>query len=154
MKPFSEANKLSSVILKCGTSGSAIIPQTSSPATAFAFVSINTSGLGNSCIQLNFTSNIIANDWLGGINFQLYKSCNGQIQSTPVGPQWTFFRSTGLNTINISTFAFSVCDCNICPSKECIYSVVAFPTAIIVGNAVIINGTLSALAVGNANENC
>lgn len=148
MKPFSENNKLGSPILKCGNSGSAIIPEGSSSVTIFPIICINTSDLGNSCIQLNFTSNIVANNFVGSLNFQLYKLCSGQFQSTTVGPQWTFSRTAGLT--DISTFEFSICDCDICPNKECKYAVVMIPSGGNAGNVVITNGTLSAVAVNNS----
>jgi hypothetical protein len=148
MNPFSEHNELSSVILKCGNSGSAIIPQGTTNVTVFPIICLTTSRLGNSCIKLNFTSNIVAINLIGTLTFQLYKLCENQLQATTVGPQWTFSRTAGVT--DISTFSFSLCDCDICSSKECKYAVVMFPSSENTGNVLITNATLSAIAVDNS----
>lgn len=146
-KSSSEPNKLSSVLLKCGNSGSAILPEGSSLVTIFPIITLNTSRLSNPCIKFRFTSNIIAINLVGTFTFQLFKLCDGQLQATTVGPQWIFSRVEADNA-DISTFSFSVCDCDVCPSKKCKYAVVMIPSGGNTGSVVVTNGTLSALVVG------
>jgi len=146
---FSESNKLSTLFLKCGNSGSAIINFFSLP-TAFPSITLNTSHLSNSCVKFNFTSNVYSiNAFIGTLKFQLFKQCNNQIGAISVGPQWTFSRE-GLFD-DISTFSFPICDCDICSSTECIYYVVVSPSSIGSGTVVITNATLSAIAVDNSS---
>lgn len=149
-EPISEENKLNSVILKCGNSGSAIIPQGSTLVTVFPIICLNTSCLCNSCIKLNFTSNVVAIGLVGTLNFQLFKLCENQLQATTVGPLWTFSRSA--RTTDISAFSFFVCDCDICPSKECKYAVVMIPADGNTGNVAVTNATLSAIAEDNCSN--
>ena len=152
-KSFSEPDELSSIFLKCGNSGSAILPQGSQLATVFPIICLSTSHLVNSCIKFNFTSNIIAIDLVGTYIFQLYKLCDNQLQSTTVGPQWTFSR-TNPDFTDISTFSFSDCDCDcdcdFCLSKECKYAVVMIPADVQSGSVIVTNATLSVIAVRNS----
>jgi len=152
LEHFCEPDKLSSLLLKCGNSGSAILPEGSSLVTVFPLININTSQFSNSCIKLNFTSNVIAINLVGSFIFQLFKLCDNQLQSTTVGPQWIFSRSAPDDT-DISSFSFSVCDrdCNFCLSKECKYAVVMLPSDGNAGSVVVTNATLSAIALNNSS---
>jgi hypothetical protein len=150
-KSISKTRRLKSAILKCGNSGSAVILAGSNTVTIFPIITINTSHLHNSCIKLNFTSNIISINLVGTVAFQLFRLCKGEQQATMIGPPWTFTRAAAA-IADIKTFSFFECDCDFCPSKECKYAVVAIPVGTIVGNIVINNATLSAIAVGKFSD--
>lgn len=135
------------VILKCGPIGSATIPAATVAGTAFplASLSLNTSGMCNPCVKLDFSSNIVAAvAFTGTLSFQVFKSCHNQLTPVPIGPAYTFNLVALLTS---ETFSFSVCDCDSCFNECCTYSVVATVTsAVTVGTLSINNATLSALA--------
>jgi len=159
MHPSSVFNKLSPVILKCGTPSSLTLPGTVTGITTtatVASVTIDASCLYNPCIKLEFTSNIIVPDLTNAtINFQVFRNCNNQFQSIPVGPQWTFITSDQTSDI----LTFFICDSKICSNKCCTYSVQLIATVSADGGegragatttVTIIAATLSALIVDNA----
>lgn len=147
---FNKTKKLSSVILKCGNSGSARIGQQLLD-TAFPAITLNTSDLSKSCIKFNFTSNILSFQFNGTLTFQLYKLCDNQIRATTVGPQWTFTRNIFFPITTITTFSFSVYDNDICSSEKCHYYVMMSPT-LLSGDVNITNAVLSAIAVDNFSD--
>ncbi|WP_313346949.1 DUF4489 domain-containing protein [Sedimentibacter sp.] len=162
-------NKLShkedKTILKCGTPGGSIpiVPGTLE-GTAFTLgtLALNTSCLCNPCVRLEFTNTISYSSPTTidstVVNFQVFRLCDNQRNSIPVGPQLVF--SVPYTTIidppiapgfsGTSTFSFFVCDCDICPDECCTYSVVA-TTATADASVTITNARLSAIV---ADNNC
>jgi hypothetical protein len=144
--------KFCPAILKCGTpssttfSGSITGPVT----TQVASLTLDNTCLCNSCIRLDFTSNIIvsATTLITTISFQVFKLCKNQFQAIPIGSQWNFVSPGSTST----TFTFFVCDCNTCFDKCCTYFVQATGTVlngteVLIGNVTVSNAQLSVLAV-------
>ena len=158
---FCDPNKLSSAILKCGTSYSTILPGSNiteiTTTATVASVTVNTSCFCNPCIKVEFASKIIVPIGIetANITFQMFKSCRNQFQPIPIGSQWTFQTSVGRSDV----FSFFVCDCDTCSNECCNYTVQVTGTILDVGdgggsggnNDVIINSAmLSVIAIDNA----
>ncbi|MEY8000108.1 DUF4489 domain-containing protein [Clostridium sp. JNZ X4-2] len=135
-------------IVKCGCPSSTTLPAATVAGTTFplASLTLNTRGLKDPCIKLEFASNLVAAvAFTGTVNFQVFKQCGNQLTPTPIGPVWTFSLVALLSS---QTFSFFVCDCDCsCFSDCCTYTVVATVTsAVTVGTLAINNATLGAIA--------
>ena len=133
-------------ILKCGEISQALFFNGAGIGTTLpaATITLDTSKLCNSCIMLEFSSNIIGTLFQGTLNFQLYRSCNDQLP-IPIGPQYYFTQSVPAYFANM--FSFFVCDCDLCSNDCCTYSIVvsAGGSAPIIGNAGIFAARLAAI---------
>lgn len=102
-----------------------VIPGSSVSGTSFIVntITLNTSTIRNSCIKIDFTSNMFASDFDETVNFQVFKRCYNQLIC--VGPVW-MFSSTVSSTTTFSFFVFDY-DCNYDCSNNpyCTYVVVA-----------------------------
>jgi len=107
--------------LKCGNINSIIIPNGTVVGTSYIVSSINVKST-NSTI-LKFTSNITNTNFIGTISFQVFKLCDNNITSIPIGPPWIFSGSASNTGSDI--FSFFVCDHDICSNKCCTYTVEA-----------------------------
>lgn len=109
------------MIIKSGPPSLTTIPGGNVSGTSFTVgtITLNTSHLSNSCIKIDFTSNVFSTDFDETIIFQVFKNYNNL--SFPVGPGWTFSSTTSLAT----TISFFVCDCDYCNNQYCTYTVVA-----------------------------
>lgn len=143
-------------IVKCGCPGTVTIPAAAVAGTTFTVSSLtlNTSGLKDPCVKLEFASNLIASvAFTGTINFQVFKQCGNQLTPVPVGPSWSFNLVALLSS---QTFSFFTCDCDSCFNDCCTYTVVATVTsAVTVGTLTINNATLGAVAAcGSSSCSC
>lgn len=137
--------------LKCSVPVTTNIPMATASGATFnlANLNIDTSKFHNPCIKFEFVSNIFTASGSLTFNFQIVKQCKYQPTSFPVGPVWTFSRLASSVSEN-DTFAFSVCDCDICDDECCNFSVVATIESLETqGGVVVNNATLSALIVDN-----
>ncbi len=135
-------------ILKCGSIGGVTLPALTAAGSTFtlASVTVDTKGLKRPNIKFEFASNVVTTGSVITLNFQLFRQCRGQITTLPVGPIWTFSRSTAAT--DSDTFSFFVCDCDFCCDDCCTYSVVATVAGVAsVGVTAINNASLSALIV-------
>ena len=142
-------------IVKCGTPSSTTLPVAAVAGTAFTVSSLtlNTSGMCDPCVKLEFASNLVATvAFTGTINFQVFKLCRGQLTPVAIGPAWTFNLVALLSS---QTFSFFVCDCDSCFDECCTYTVVATVTsAVTVGTLSINNATLGAIASCASSRCC
>lgn len=137
--------------LKCSVPLTTNIPTTTAPGTSFnlANLNIDTSKFHNPCVKFEFASNILTASGSFTLNFQIFKQCKYQPTSFPIGPVWTFSR-LGSSVGENDTFIFPVCDCDICESECCNYSVVVTVESLVIQSGIVINNaTLSALVVDN-----
>ena len=147
--------KPNSTILKCGNSGSVVIPVGTVAGTRFTLstISINARDFRKPCINLEFTSNIVTTAAALELNFQIFKICKGQVRPIPIGPPWTFSRLVAITDINAFSFIACDCECDSCDEGCCIYSAVVTVTSIAtVGFTSINNASLSAIIVDNAKD--
>ena len=141
-----QANRVS---LKCGTPLSTTIPETAEAGTVFnvANVNIDTGKYRDPCIRFEFAGNLVTEPGTVTLNFQILKQCKYQAVTFPVGPVWTFSRA-GATAGQSDVFMFAVCDCDVCESECCNYSVVATVEVLDTeGPVVINNAALSVLVV-------
>lgn len=137
--------------LKCGCPGAVTLPLATIAGTSFtvANVTVDTKGFRKPCIKFEFASNIVTTGAVITLNFQIFKQCKNQLVPIPVGPVWTFSRLVAITDSN--TFSFFVCDCDICDTDCCNYSVVATVAGVAsIGVTSINNATLAAIIVDNA----
>ena len=140
-KPCYKKKYLPSIVfLKCQGSNSIILPGASviTITTIANIVTVIVDTVHcDSCIKLEFTSNIIVpiTTTNATFNFQIFKICKNQIQAIPVGPQWTFTRLASLGTSD--EFTFFVCDCNTCSCECCTYLVQVTATVLAAGGGEI-----------------
>ena len=147
--------KESIVALKCGTPGSGTLTLTTvTPATSITVSSlaVNVDDFEDPTIKLEFASNIATTAFTGTVNIQVYKLCNNQFQSTPVGPQFSFAAATA--TTEALPVSFFICDCGTCFNDCCTYSVVVTSVLGSAGTITFTAATLSALIVGNQGHFC
>ena len=110
---------------------------------------MDTKGFRKPCIKFEFASNIVTTAAVLSLNFQIFKQCKNQLVPIPVGPVWTFSRLVAVTASD--SFSFFVCDCDICDTECCTYSVVATVAGVAtVGVTSINNATLGAIVVDNA----
>lgn len=143
-------------LLRCGTPSSLTIPDSTGLGTTLALTSVtlNTSHLYKPFISVDFASTIDLINFIGILNFQVFKRCEHEVNSIPVGPQFTFRRGAfGSGAIINDTFDFSICDCDLCSSKHCTYTVMVTTATSTSGTALINSATLSAFAI-NAENQC
>jgi len=109
------------MIIKSGYPSLTTIPGGNVAGTSFivSTITLNTSGLSNPCIRIDFTSNVVSTDFDETIIFQVFKHYNNL--SCPVSPIWTFSPTTSLAT----TVSFFAWDCDYCNNQYCTYIVVA-----------------------------
>lgn len=141
-------------MLKCGNSGSLVLPANTRADTRFTLttVNVNIKDLKKPCIKLEFTSDIATTDAALILEFHIFKQCKN-MTPFPIGPIWTFSRSLAITDSN--TFSFHVCDCDICDDECCTYSVVIRVASIVtVGVTTINNALLSAFIVENDCNAC
>lgn len=139
-------------MLKCGTPGSVTLPLATIAGTSFnvATVAVDTRGFRKPCIKFEFASNINTTAAVLTLNFQIFKTCKGQLVPIPVGPIWVFSRLVAVTESD--TFSFFVCDCDLCDEECCTYSAIATVAGVAtVGVTSITNATLSAIVVDNAS---
>ena len=139
------------VSLKCGTSLSTNIPAAAEAGDVFnvANLNIDTSKYHDPCIWFEFAGNILTASGTVTLNFQIFKQCKYQSAAFPVGPVWTFSR-LGATVGESNVLTFSVCDCDVCESECCNYSVVATVETLDTEGAVEINNAaLTVLVVDN-----
>lgn len=137
-------------LLKCGTPGAVTLPLATIAGTNFnvANVTVDIKGFNQPCIKFEFASNIVTTAAVLTLNFQIFRQCKNQLVPLPVGPIWTFSRLVAVTSSD--TFTFFVCDCDLCDSDCCTYSVVATVAGVAtVGVTSISNATLSAIVVDN-----
>lgn len=140
--------------LKCGCPGAVSLPVATLAGTSFtvATVTVDTKGFRKPCIKFEFASNIVTTAAILTLNFQIFKQCKNQLVPIPVGPVWTFSRLVIISSSD--TFSFLVCDCDICDTECCTYTVVATVAGVAtIGVTSINNATLSALVVDNTCNN-
>ena len=141
--------KLGKATIKCGCPSSTTIGVLPVGSTfTVASLTINFEELCNSCVKLEFASNIIATAFTGTLNFQVFKLCKGQFAPVPVGPVWTYSRLVAIT--EGTTFSFFVCDCDSCFDDCCTYTVVVTVGVPTVGALSINNATLGAIVTENA----
>ena len=141
-----QANRVS---LKCGTPLSTNIPETAEAGTVFnvANVNIDTGKYRDPCIRFEFAGNLVTEPGTVTLNFQILKQCKYQAATFPVGPVWTFSRADAAAGQS-DVFMFAVCDCDVCESECCNYSVVATVEVLDTeGPVVINNAALNVLVV-------
>ncbi|GLC82702.1 DUF4489 domain-containing protein [Lacrimispora brassicae] len=138
--------------LKCGISSGPVTLPVETPAGAaftLATVNVETKGMNQPCIQLEFASNIITTAASLILNFQIFKQCRNQMTPIPLGPIWTF--SPLVEVTDGNTFSFSVCDCDTTCDECCFYSVVATQTeGATSGITTINNSSLAAIIIEGA----
>ncbi|CAB1246842.1 DUF4489 domain-containing protein [Clostridium sp. MT-14] len=135
-------------IVKCSCPNSTTLPAATVLGTTFTLTSLtlNTKGLKDPCVKLEFSSNLVAAvAFTGTVSFQVFKQCGNQVNPIPVGPASTFDL---VALVASETFSFFVCDCDCnCFDDCCNYTVVATVTsAVTVGTLAINNATLGAIA--------
>lgn len=135
--------------VKCGASGSAIIPAATPVASPFTLASltINTGSGSCTCTKIEVTNNLATATFTGAVSFQVLKQCRNQFTPVPVGPAFTY--SEGAATTAATAFTFFVCDCDNCDNGCCVYSLVATVTTLTAGTLTINNATLSAITSSN-----
>jgi hypothetical protein len=144
--------RCNTTIVKCGCPSAITIPAATAAGTTFVVSSLalNTEGLHDPCVKLEFASNLVATAFTGTINFQVLKLCRGQFTPIPIGPVWTF---TGAALTGAETFTFFVCDCDSCFDECCNYTVTATVIgAATAGTLAINNATLGAIAASEVEE--
>lgn len=142
-KKDNNEEKSCQTIVKCGCPSSTTFPLISiGDSLTVASLNLDTSGLKNPCVKLEFATNLISVAAITGtFRFQVFKQCSNQLNPVPVGPSWIF----GPVAIGSDTFSFFVCDCDSCFDKCCTYTVVA-TTTVAGGTININNATLGAIA--------
>lgn len=103
------------VIIRCNTGTTTTIPAATAVGTTFTIgtLNLNVSCLDNPCTALDFAANIDASTaTAGAVSFQLQKTnlCIPNATPVSIGPAWTF--AVLAADAPISTFNFSVCDCD------------------------------------------
>lgn len=142
-------------MLKCGNSGSLVLPAQTSAGTSFTLttVSVNVKDFKKPCIRLDFTSDIVTSGAALTLDFQIFKQCKGTAVPIPIGSVWTFSRLLAITASN--TFSFFVCDCDICDDECCVYSVVARVVGLeLTGFTTINNASLSAFIEDSDCNSC
>ena len=141
------------VQIKCRTYGALTIPAGTEIGTAFPLVNLNvdTHGYKESCVKVEFASNILTETATATLNFQVLRQCNGQLSPIPVGAGWTFSRAVA-TADEANSFGFTVCDCDNCNCGCCNYSVVVTVVgAATTGTISINNATLITTVVEDAD---
>jgi hypothetical protein len=143
------------VLLKCGTPGSLTIPDATPLGQTFplASVTINTSFLCKPLVALDFASSIDLTNFIGILNFQVFKLCDHEVNPIPIGSQFAYRRGAfGGGALVDDIFAFSICDCAMCSNECCTYTVVVTTATITAGTAIINSATLSAFAIDTESQ--
>ncbi len=143
------SNRADGVQIKCRTYGATTIPADTEVGTVFPLVNVNVDNKGrkNTCVKVEFLSNILTATATATLNFQAYRQCDGQLTPVPVSSIWTFSRTVATNA-EANSFGFTFCDCDNCNCGCCNYSVVATVVgAATTGTVTINNATVMATVV-------
>lgn len=138
------------LFIKNATFGGFVLPEGTDKRATFhvASLNLNTSGYKNFLIQLDFTTNIIAEKLKMRLRFQMFKQDNGQGFSVPISAGILYYRDKESTEAN--SFTLTACDCNSVASTCCSYHVLVaiedFETG---GSAILANPTLMATIVSN-----
>lgn len=143
------AYRADGVQIKCRTYGATTIPADTEVGTVFPLVNVNVDNKGrkNTCVKVEFLSNILTTAATATLNFQVLRQCDGQLTPVPASGIWTFSRTVATDA-EANSFGFAFCDCDNCNCGCCNYSVVATVVgAATTGTVTINNATLIATVV-------
>lgn len=99
-----------------GYTGSSLIPNGTEVGTSYVISSINLDNINKRLLE--FVCNIINNNFIGTISFQVFKLFNNNSNAISIGPPWIL--SFPVANTGADILSFFVCDDDIC-SNKCTY---------------------------------
>ncbi|MDV4151767.1 DUF4489 domain-containing protein [Clostridium sp. AL.422] len=120
LNPICTVNNIN---IEHGYTGSALIPNGTEVGTSYVISSINVDNINRRLLE--FVCNIINNNFIGTISFQVFKLFNNNSNAISIGPPWILSYPAANNGADI--LSLFVCDEDIC-SDKCTYIVQATVT--------------------------